>query len=150
MENQRNRFVDVEISGNGSIWALNMYGQVLQYERNNWVIRTPNRIYAKELSVGDDGTIVFLDQNNTMYLSYNNNFEYLPLSNNVPSWCNCVAPHTKRCDSKININRADNISVYNKDRIWALSSDFVYKYVGENGFQEVYEYGQLFLPKYSN
>lgn len=150
LPNQMNRFVDVEVSGNGSIWALNMYGQVLQYDHNNWVIRSNRRIYAKELSVGEDGTIVFVDQNNSMHYSLNNNFSFQPIKNNVPSWCNCTEPRTERCKSNININRADNISVYNRNRIWALSSDFVYKYVGENGFQEVYEYGQRFLPKYFN
>lgn len=136
-----NNIKDIQLSDSGSLWGLEFTGEVLEYSHNNWVYRS--RMRASDLSVGRDGTVGIINlSDGKIYIAESGSYNFIQRDNNVPAMCNCDRDFS-RCQSKIIWNMADKLSVYNSNRIWALASTRVYKYVGNNGFQEVYEYAQI-------
>ncbi len=102
---------------------------------------------VKTASIGIDGTLVIIDSNDKIKISFNGESPKL-IRNNIPSYCYCEGADKIGCNM-IDNNEAIKISVYNKNRIWAISRDKdynkqVYKYVENNGFQQVYEIGANF------
>lgn len=105
----------------------------------------PYRKNIIKIDIGIDGTIVMIDHNNKI-LVIEGDSQIHEVKNNVPAMCNCADEENptvqKKCNSQIIVGKANDISVYDKNRIWALSSDYTYKYVGNNGFQIVQQYGK--------
>ena len=129
---------DISIDNNNKAYILNG-NNLMKKDGSSWVTFLSD---VKKVDIGVDGTLCIIDSDNKIRISINGERPKL-IRNNIPSFCHCEG------DEKINCRDIDNnigieISVYNKDRIWVLSEGKTYKYVGGNGFQEVYELGATF------
>jgi|GEM_PF-7081717 len=136
-------FIDVAVESKKKAWGITRDGEVYKWDGDKWKSKT--NIKCVGVSVGEDGTVGLIAQNKDIYIKYPGG-EFQKIQNSIPSYkCNNTNNRHQLayCASIINAGKANVIDIYNKDKIWALSNNYTYKYVQKSGFLRVYEYGEI-------
>jgi len=130
-------FVDIDLQQYDKLWAVGSNRTLYRWnsERGDWKVKTS--IPAVRVSAGNDGTILMLSEEYKIYVKYPGE-KFSAIQNNVPAHCNLRENHPYSTVEILD-GKATGINAYNRERIWVVSSGYIYKYSGGNGFQKVYE-----------